>query len=145
MLDLVDVEARVEFVLGWTKEHLAELQVAETIRNDVSEGVDKQQREYLLRQQLAAIRKELGEGDDDVVAQYRERLEHLEAAEKVKLAIDRELDRLERTSSQSPEHGWIRTWLDRIFELPWGARTDDTLDLAVAGKVLDDDHYGLAT
>jgi ATP-dependent Lon protease len=143
VLDLVDVEARVEFVLGWAKEHLAELQVAETIRNDVSEGVDKQQREYLLRQQLAAIRKELGEGDDDVVAQYRERLENLDAAEKVKLAIDRELDRLERTSSQSPEHGWIRTWLDRIFELPWGSRTDDTLDLAVATKVLDDDHYGL--
>ncbi len=144
VLDLVDVEGRVEFVLGWAKEHLAELQVAETIRNDVSEGVDKQQREYLLRQQLAAIRKELGEGDDDVVAQYRERLENLEAAEKVKLAIDRELDRLERTSSQSPEHGWIRTWLDRIFELPWGTRTDDTLDLAVASKVLDDDHYGLS-
>ncbi|HZI45643.1 MAG TPA: AAA family ATPase, partial [Ilumatobacter sp.] len=143
VLDLVDVEARVEFVLGWAKEHLAELQVAETIRNDVSEGVDKQQREYLLRQQLAAIRKELGEGDDDVVAQYRERLENLDAAEKVKLAIDRELDRLERTSSQSPEHGWIRTWLDRIFELPWGTRTDDTLDLTVATKVLDDDHYGL--
>ena len=79
--------------------------IAETIRNDVSEGVDKQQREYLLRQQLAAIRKELGEGDDDVVAQYRERLENLEAAEKVKLAIDRELDRLERTSSQSPSTG----------------------------------------
>jgi ATP-dependent Lon protease len=143
VLDLLDVEARVEFVLGWAKEHLAELQVAETIRNDVSEGVDKQQREYLLRQQLAAIRKELGEGDDDVVAQYRERLENLDAAEKVKLAIDRELDRLERTSSQSPEHGWIRTWLDRLFELPWGTRTDDTLDLAVATKVLDDDHYGL--
>ena len=143
VLDLVDVEARVEFVLGWAKEHLAELQVAETIRNDVSEGVDKQQREYLLRQQLAAIRKELGEGDDDVAAEYRARLDELEAADSVKQAIARELDRLERTSSQSPEHGWIRTWLDRIFELPWGKRTDDTLDLEVAGGVLDDDHYGL--
>ncbi len=143
VLDLVDVEARVEFVLGWAKEHLAELQVAETIRNDVTEGVDKQQREYLLRQQLAAIRKELGEGDDDVAGQYRERLDQLDAADSVKQAIARELDRLERTSSQSPEHGWIRTWLDRIFELPWGKRTADTLDLEVAGGVLDDDHYGL--
>ncbi len=143
VLDLVDVEARVEFVLGWAKEHLAELQVAETIRNDVTEGVDKQQREYLLRQQLAAIRKELGEGDDDVTGQYRERLDQLDAADSVKQAIARELDRLERTSSQSPEHGWIRTWLDRIFELPWGKRTADTLDLEVAGGVLDDDHYGL--
>src|SRR4051794_16672868 len=143
VLDLVDVEGRVEYVLGWAKEHLAELQVAESIRNDVTEGVDKQQREYLLRQQLAAIRKELGEGDDDVAARYRERLEKLEAADGVKQAIARELDRLERTSSQSPEHGWIRTWLDRIFELPWGQRTDDTLDLDAAGHVLDDDHYGL--
>ena len=95
--------------------------------------------------QLAAIRKELGEGDDDVVAEYRERLEPTSRPPtKVKLAIARELDRLERTSSQSPEHGWIRTWLDRIFELPWGTRSDDTLDLAVAAGVLDDDHYGLS-
>jgi ATP-dependent Lon protease len=144
VLDLVDVEARVEYVLEWAKQHLAELQVAETIRNDVSEGVDKQQREYLLRQQLAAIRKELGEGDDDVAQEFRERLAELDAAEGVKLAISRELDRLERTSSQSPEHGWIRTWLDRIFELPWGTRSDDTLDLAVAAGVLDEDHYGLS-
>jgi ATP-dependent Lon protease len=143
VLDLVEVEGRVEFVLGWAKEHLAELQVAETIRNDVSEGVDKQQREYLLRQQLAAIRKELGEGDDDVAAEFRERLDQLDAADNVKQAISRELDRLERTSSQSPEHGWIRTWLDRIFELPWGTRSDDTLDLTVAAGILDDDHYGL--
>ncbi|MDJ0769277.1 MAG: endopeptidase La [Ilumatobacter sp.] len=143
LLDAVDVGARVDLVLAWAKDHLAELQVAETIRNDVSEGVDQQQREYLLRQQLAAIRKELGEGDDDVVADYRERLGELDAADGVKQAIDKELDRLERTSAQSPEHGWIRTWLDRIFELPWGERSDDTLDLDVAAGVLDDDHYGL--
>ena len=65
---------RVQLVLDWARDHLAELQVAESIRNDVTEGVDKQQREYLLRQQLAAIRKELGEGDDDVVAEYRAKL-----------------------------------------------------------------------
>ena len=76
VLAAVDVAERVELVLTWAKDHLAELQVAETIRNDVTEGVDKQQREYLLRQQLAAIRKELGEGDDDVVGEYRTRLEN---------------------------------------------------------------------
>ena len=79
VLAAVDVGERVELVLAWARDHLAELQVAETIRNDVSEGVDKQQREYLLRQQLAAIRKELGEGDDDVVGEYRTKLETLEA------------------------------------------------------------------
>src|SRR5690606_36968111 len=113
VLRAVDVAERLEIVLGWARQHLAELQVAEAIRNDVSEGVDKQQREFVLRQQLAAIRKELGEGDDDVVEEYRTKLSELDAPESVITAIAKELDRLERTSQQSPEHSWIRTWLDR--------------------------------
>ena len=144
VLGALDVGERVDVVLAWAREHLAELQVAETIRNDVTEGVDKQQREYLLRQQLSAIRKELGEGDDDVVGEYRTRLETLEAADSAKNFIAKEIDRLERTSAQSPEQGWIRTWLDRVFELPWGVRSDDTIDLGAAQTVLDEDHYGLA-
>ena len=131
-------------MLTWARDHLAELQVAETIRNDVTEGVDKQQREFLLRQQLAAIRKELGEGDDDVVGEYRTKLESLEAADAARNFIAKEIDRLERTSAQSPEQGWIRTWLDRVFELPWGVRSDDTIDLTAAQEILDADHYGLA-
>src|SRR5262245_15803806 len=138
------VADRVELVLAWARDHLAELQVAESIRNDVTEGVDRQQREYLLRQQLAAIRKELGEGDDDVVGEYRTRLDGLDAPESVKNALAKEIDRLERTSAQSPEQSWIRTWLDRVFELPWGVRSDDTIDLADAQRILDEDHYGLA-
>ena len=135
VLAAVDVGDRVELVLGWARDHLAELQVAETIRNDVTEGVDKQQREYLLRQQLAAIRKELGEGDDDVVGEYRTKLDDARRRRQRRAtSIAKELDRLERTSAQSPEHGWIRTWLDRIFELPWGDRSDDTLDLAAAQR-----------
>ena len=74
VLGAVDVGERVQLVLDWARNHVAELQVAESIRNDVTEGVDKQQREYLLRQQLEAIRKELGEGDGDVVAEYRTKL-----------------------------------------------------------------------
>ena len=144
MLAAVDVAERVQLVLTWARDHLAELQVAETIRNDVTEGVDKQQREFLLRQQLAAIRKELGEGDDDVVGEYRTKLESLEAADAARNFIAKEIDRLERTSAQSPEQGWIRTWLDRVFELPWGVRSDDTIDLAAAQEILDADHYGLA-
>ncbi len=143
VLRAVDVPARVELVMAWARGHLAELQVAQAIRDDVSEGVDKQQREFLLRQQLAAIRKELGEGDDDVVGEYRARLAELDAPDSVRTAIDKELERLERTSTQSPEHSWIRTWLDRIFELPWNNRSDDTVDLDHAKRVLDDDHYGL--
>ncbi|HEX4982567.1 MAG TPA: endopeptidase La [Ilumatobacteraceae bacterium] len=143
VLRAVDVSARLELMMSWARGHLAELQVAQSIRNDVSEGVDKQQREFLLRQQLAAIRKELGEGDDDVVGEYRARLDELDAPDGVRTAIDKELERLERTSTQSPEHSWIRTWLDRIFELPWNNRSDDNVDLGHAKRVLDDDHYGL--
>ncbi|HEY7626601.1 MAG TPA: endopeptidase La, partial [Ilumatobacteraceae bacterium] len=143
VLAAIDVAERVDLVATWAKAYLAELQVNEQIRADVTEGVDKQQREYLLRQQLAAIRKELGEGDDDVVGEYRAKVAELQLPEKAANAVNKEIDRLERTSQQSPEHSWIRTWLDRIFELPWNTRTDDQLDLDAARAVLDADHYGL--
>src|SRR3954466_284668 len=143
VLAALDVGERVDIVTTWAKRHLAELQVTAQIRADVTEGVDKQQREYLLRQQLEAIRKELGEGDDDVVAEYRGKVVELQLPPKAANAVNKEIDRLERTSQQSPEHSWIRTWLDRIFELPWNTRTDDQLDLEQARAVLDADHYGL--
>ncbi|NKB39575.1 MAG: endopeptidase La [Ilumatobacter sp.] len=143
VLQAVDVSDRVDAIHSWARSHLNELQVAETIRNDVSEGMDKQQREFVLRQQLSAIRKELGEGSDDIVDDYRTRLDEFDAPDGVKAFVGKELDRLERMSEQSPEHGWIRTWLDRIFEMPWGERTADTLDLDAAQTILDVDHYGL--
>jgi ATP-dependent Lon protease len=143
VLRAVDVGERVNAIHAWARNHLNELQVAETIRNDVSQGIDKQQRDYLLRQQMNAIRKELGEGDEDVTDEYRVRLTDLDAPESVKTSIAKELDRFERMSSQSPEHSWIRTWLDRIFEMPWGERTDDNVDLVDAQAILDADHYGL--
>ncbi len=143
VLQAVDVGDRVAAINSWARNHLNELQVAETIRNDVSEGMSKQQRDFMLRQQLNAIRKELGEGNDDVVGEYRTKLADLDAPDGVKAFVDKELDRFERMSEQSPEHGWIRTWLDRIFEMPWGERTSDTLDLDEAQSILDADHYGL--
>jgi ATP-dependent Lon protease len=143
VLRAVDVAERVDAIHSWARGHLNELQVAETIRNDVSEGMNKQQREFMLRQQLNAIRKELGEGDDDVVGDYRAKLDALEVPDGVATFIMKELDRFERMSAQSPEHAWVRTWLDRIFEMPWGEHSDDTLDLAHAQQVLDADHYGL--
>jgi len=143
VLRAIDVADRVDALHSWARNHLNELQVAETIRNDVSEGMDKQQRDYLLRQQMAAIRKELGDGDDDVTDEYRVKLDELEAPESVKTAVAKELERFERMSSQSPEHSWIRTWLDRIFEMPWGQRSDDNVDLDDAQTLLDADHYGL--
>src|SRR4029079_19729356 len=106
--------------------------------------MEKTQRDFLLRQQMAAIRKELGEdGDADVVEEYRARIDERELPEPVREALTREVDCLERTGEQNPEHGWIRTWIDTVLELPWGTRTDDDLDIGHARDVLDDDHTGL--
>ncbi|MGD9704175.1 MAG: endopeptidase La [Acidimicrobiia bacterium] len=143
VLEATEPGVRVDLVLQWAKDHLAELQVTERIRTDVTEGMDKQQREFLLRQQLAAIRKELGEGDDAVADDYRTRLAELTLPVKVRGFVEKELERLERTSGQSPEQGWIRTWLDRVLELPWGTVTDDVYDLDASRAVLDADHHGL--
>ena len=146
LLETVDVEARLELAVAWVKESLAEAELAEQIRNDVTDGMEKQQREFLLRQQLAAIRKELGEGgadDEDVAQEYRDKIAERVLPDDVRQAIEREIDRLERTSPQAVEHGWIRTWLDTITELPWGEHSDDHLDLVDARAVLDADHTGL--
>jgi ATP-dependent Lon protease len=144
LLETLDPTRRVELVLAWGREALAELELKDRIRSDVAEGMERTQREYLLRQQLAAIRKELGDqGDGEDGDDYRTRLEALTVSDATRTAIGREIDKLERTSEQSPEHGWIRTWLDMVFELPWGVRSDDRLDIGEARLVLDTDHTGL--
>ena len=143
LLELVDVEERLELLVERGRTHLAELEVAERIRDDVREGMDKTQREYLLRQQLAAIRKELGEGEAEDGGDYRSRIEAADLPEAVREAALREADKLERTSDASPETGWIRTWLDTVLELPWGVSTDDTTDIEEARRILDADHTGL--
>ncbi|MBA2609687.1 MAG: endopeptidase La, partial [Actinobacteria bacterium] len=145
VLEALDVEARLELVVGLARDILAEESVRDSIRRDVNEGMEKTQREFLLRQQLAAIRKELGEGEGD--GSDLDRFEALVdddlVPEQVRKAVERELGRLERTSEQSPEHGWIRTWLDTIADLPWTAEADDQLDVVEARRVLDEDHNGL--
>jgi ATP-dependent Lon protease len=144
LLATTDLAARLELLVGWVREHLAEAEVAEKISEDVREGMEKSQREFLLRQQLAAIRKELGEDEPDGAGDYRARVEKAELPEKVREAALREVGRLERASDQSPESGWIRTWLDTVLELPWTTRTDDNTDLTAARAVLDADHAGLS-
>ncbi|MDA8046588.1 MAG: endopeptidase La [Actinomycetota bacterium] len=144
LLETTDTDRRVELVLTWAREALAELELKDRIRTDVAEGMERTQREYLLRQQLAAIRKELGEGGEDGGGDdYRARLESLDVSDETRSAIAREVDKLERSNEQSPEHGWIRTWLDTVFELPWGRRSEDPMDIGAARSVLDADHTGL--
>ncbi len=146
LLETADPAERLERLVQWSREHLAELDVAETIRKDVQEGMDRQQREFLLRQQLAAVRKELNEltGRPETEEQdYRARVEAADLPAKARQAALAEVDKLERTSEQSPEVGWIRTWLDTVLELPWNERTEDAYDITGARAVLDDDHAGM--
>ncbi len=142
VLETLDLRARLGRLLGWMREVLADLNLRKKVRDEAAERIDKSQREYILRQQMDAIRKELGD-DDDVAGQYREKLAEAALPAKVAEAVTREIDRLERMSEQSPEHSWIRTWLDTMFEVPWSTRTDDRLDLDEAWTVLDADHTGL--
>ncbi|PVE11182.1 endopeptidase La [Streptomyces scopuliridis] len=147
LLETTDPVARLKLATEQLREHLAEQDVAESIAKDVQEGVDKQQREFLLRRQLEAVRKELreinGEGDDDESADYRTRVENADLPEKVREAALKEVDKLERSSDQSPEGSWIRTWLDTVLELPWNERTEDEYDISGAQAVLDAEHSGL--
>lgn len=146
LLETEDVAARLRVLIEWTGEHLAETEVNDKIAEDVRAGMDKQQKEFLLRQQLAAIRKELGElgpEGQEGEADYRARVEAADLPEKVREAALREVGKLERSSDQSPEGGWIRTWLDTVLDLPWNVRTEDSTDLAGAREILDADHHGL--
>ncbi|MEV4834377.1 endopeptidase La [Nonomuraea sp. NPDC049486] len=148
LLEAGDPADRLARLIEWSREHLAELDVAETIRKDVQEGMEKQQREFLLRQQLAAVRKELKELNGDSAEteeeDYRARVEAADLPGKVREAALKEVDKLERTSEQSPETGWIRTWLDTVLDLPWNVRTEDNYDIVGAREVLDADHTGLS-
>jgi len=130
-------------LIDWTSDQLAEVEVNDKIAEDVREGMEKTQKEFLLRQQLAAIRKELGEGEPDGSDDYRARVEAADLPEKVREAALREVGKLERASDQSPESGWIRTWLDTVLDLPWNVKTEDSTDLTAAREILDADHHGL--
>src|SRR5690349_22411602 len=143
LLETPDVAERLRALIEWTGDHLAEVEVNDKIADDVREGMEKTQKEFLLRQQLAAIRKELGEGEPDGTDDYRGRVEAADVPEAVREALVREVDKLERSSDQSPETAWIRTWLDTVLELPWNVTTEDSTDVVAARAVLDADHHGL--
>jgi ATP-dependent Lon protease len=146
LLETVGTDDRLRLAIEWAETAAGEAEVAGDITRQVSDELDASQREAILRRQLSAIQSELGEGDGDMIGDYRARLAVLRddgLAEAVGDAIDKEIGRLERAGTQSQESGWILTWLDTMFEVPWTARTDDDLDLVRARRVLDADHTGL--
>ncbi|WP_433757830.1 endopeptidase La [Nocardia sp. CA-135398] len=143
LLETPDTAQRLTKLIEWTKAHIAEAEITEKISEDVREGMEKSQREFLLRQQLNAIRKELGEDEPDGADDYRTRVEQADLPDDVRAEALREVGRLERASDQSPESGWIRTWLDTVLDLPWTVKTTDSTDVSAARAVLDADHHGL--
>ena len=142
VLEALDIRARLGLVIDMMRNVLADLELRKKVRDEATESIESSQREYLLRQQLAAIKKELGE-DADADTEYRAKLAERDLPQNVAEAIEREIDRLEKMSEQSPEHSWIRTWLDTMLEMPWETRSEDRLDLDEAWAVLDADHTGL--
>ena len=143
LLETFDVVERLRLALQFQRERLAELQVRKRIRDDVEDGAQKQQREYFLRRQMDAIRKELGEHDGSVVDEYRQKISSAGMPEPVRQQAERELDRLERMGDSNAESAMIRTYIDWLLAIPWAKRSEDRLDPTHAREVLDADHEGL--
>jgi ATP-dependent Lon protease len=144
LLEVTSVELRLRRILVHLYRQIATLQAQEHIRSRVQEELGERQREIYLREQLKAIRKELGEEDSDAeIEELRERLLALELPEEAREEVDRELRRLERVNRESAEAQVIRTYLEWIADLPWSERSDDRLDIEEARTILDEDHYGL--
>jgi ATP-dependent Lon protease len=143
LLETIDVTERLEIAVGLQRERLAELQVRSKIRDDVESGAQKQQREYFLRKQMESIRKELGEDETDLIAEYETKIDEAEMPEAVDEQARKELRRLERQGEQSPESSMIRSYLDWLIAVPWSKRSEDKLDPNHTREVLDADHAGL--
>src|SRR5436189_688495 len=144
LLELLSVEERLRRVLVHVQRQIGVLNAQEDIKSQVQEELGQRQREMILREQLKAIRKELGEeGEAGDVDELRKRLEALELPEAAKKEVERELARLERAGRESMEAQVIRTYLETVAELPWNKRAEESLDLKRAAEILEEDHYGL--
>ncbi len=145
LLEFVDVVERLKYVSNFLAHQIEILELKGKIQSEVKSEMDKTQREYILREQLKAIQRELGE-DDPQQAEINELREKVEAAgmpEEIKARAIKEIDRMSRIPSASPEVGVIRTYVDWLVGLPWDVSTDDNLDIHEAARILDEDHYGL--
>jgi ATP-dependent Lon protease len=143
LLETLDVVERLTLALRFQQERLAELRVRKRIRDDVESGAQKQQREYFLRQQMDAIRKELGENEKSIAEEYRHKIMAAGMPEAVQEQAQRELSRFERMGDANAEASMIRTYLDWLLAVPWSKRSEERLDPQHAREVLDHDHAGL--
>ena len=145
LLEEARLEERLRQLTVLCNRELELLELGAKIQSDVQSDMEKNQREFFLRQQLKAIRDELGEGEDEEaeIEELRARLAELDPPEHVRTVAERELNRLARIPSASAEHSVIRTYLDWILDLPWNTVTEDDLDLERARRILDEDHHDI--
>ncbi len=144
LLETLDVEERLTLALGFARETLGEMELRRRIRDDVADDMEKTQRDYVLRRQLDAIRKELGEEDEeDEIERLRKRIDDTPLSDEARKEAERELKRLSAAGSGNPEASMIRTYLDTLLSLPWGKESEERGDIAEARAVLEADHAGL--
>jgi len=145
ILELDGLTEKLHMVLGVLTKELEVLELGHKIQSEAQSEMEKTQREYFLREQLKAIRRELGEADEQQmeVEEFRKKIETAGMPEEAEKEARRELDRLSRLPTAAAEYGVIRTYLDWLTSLPWSVETQDNLDIAHARRVLDEDHYDL--
>jgi len=146
VLDIADIKDRLKELMRLVNHQMDVLELGNKIESKVKDDIDKSQRDYYLRQQLKAIRQELGETDENVVEteEYRKKIEEKKLPEEAKKEALRELQRLSLMSPSSAEYTVSSTYLDWMTSLPWHESTADNLDIAKARHILDEDHYGLS-
>lgn len=145
LLETLDVKERLKRLMRLLEQEIELLKASSKIHQEVRESIEKGQREFYLRQQLKAIREELGEGEGQgsEIQEYRNQIESLKLPEEVKKEALREVERLSRMNEASADFNVVSTYLDTLLELPWNKRTEDMLDIARAETILNEDHYGL--
>jgi len=143
LLEVKSHQDLLEQVYQLLQKEMQVTEVQERIRNTTRDSMNKSQKEYYLREQLRAIKKELGEDDAEEIEEMRAKLDTLEINEEARAEVKRQINRLEKTAPDSMEATVIRNYLDWMFTLPWGVRTQDNLDIDHAKKVLEEDHFGL--
>lgn len=145
ILEAINVKERLKLVISHLAHEIKVLEIEKDVVHKTQEQFDKHMRESVLRERLRTIQKELGELDDEeeLAGEYEQKLKKLKVTEEIRQKIKKEIRRLRQMSSSNPESGYIRSWLDLVFELPWGITKTTTIDIAKAKKLLDRHHYGL--
>ncbi|MBC8216276.1 MAG: endopeptidase La [Candidatus Marinimicrobia bacterium] len=144
ILEELDIKKRIESTINVIQKEIQRIKLGEEIQSEVQDEISKSQREYYLREQLKAIRKELGEDEGSVeLNELEERITKAKMSEEAEKVAKKELDRLGKIPTQSPEYSVARTYVEWLADLPWNSSSEDKIDIKKSKKILDEDHYGL--